>query len=453
MTDKPRAAALETLAAVRERGAYANLVLPKLLRDMRLTGRDAAFATELTYGTCRAQGLLDAVIVSASGRPVTEIDGPVLDALRLGTYQLLRTRVGAHAAVSETVEAVKASSARGAAGFVNAVLRKISREDEAAWVARVAPDPADDLLGHLALQYAHPRWIAEAFADALRADGISSMGQLQALLAEDDSRPPVHLVARPGEISAAELALITGGEEGRFSPYAVYLQGGDPGALEPVRDGLAGVQDEGSQLVARAVAIAPLDGPDGGRWLDLCAGPGGKAVLLGALAAIDGARVDAVEPAPHRAELVRTAVRRLPVDVHVADGRASGLQPGYDRILVDAPCSGIGALRRRPEARWRKQPGDIAQLAVLQRELLTAAAELVRPGGVIGYVTCSPHLNETVSLVGDAALLARLGLERIDTRPYVPGADVNPATPGPHVQLWPHLHGTDAMFLQLLRRR
>lgn len=298
-TDPARTAALQTLAAVRERGAYANLVLPGLLREARLKGRDAAFATELTYGTARAQGLLDAVIEDASGRPVSEIDGPVLDALRLGVYQLLRTRVGAHAAVSETVDAVKASSGKGASGFVNAVLRKVSRDDEDTWVARVAPAAAEDLLGHLAMQYAHPRWIAEAFLESLRANGINSMGQLQALLASDDARPPVHLVARPGEISAEELALIVEGETGRLSPYSVYLPGGDPGALEPVRDGLAGVQDEGSQLVARAAAVAPLEGADGGRWLDLCAGPGGKAALLGSLAEIDGARVDAVEPAEH----------------------------------------------------------------------------------------------------------------------------------------------------------
>ncbi|NKY19934.1 rRNA small subunit methyltransferase B [Tsukamurella spumae] len=452
VTDPARRAALQTLAAVRERGAYANLVLPGLLRDARLKGRDAAFATELTYGTCRAQGLLDAVIESASGRSVSDIDGPVLDALRLGVYQLLRTRVGAHAAVSETVDSVKESAGRGASGFANAVLRKVARDDEDTWVARVAPSAADDLLGHLAMQYAHPRWIAEAFWESLRANGIRSMGQLQALLASDDARPPVHLVARPGEISADELALIVEGEVGRLSPYAVYLPGGDPGALEPVRDGLAGVQDEGSQLVARAAAVAPLDGPDGGRWLDLCAGPGGKAALLGSLAAIDGARVDAVEPAEHRAELVRKAVKGLPVDVHVADGRRSGLEPGYDRVLVDAPCSGIGALRRRPEARWRKQPADVKQLTVLQRELLSAAAELTRPGGVVLYATCSPHVAETLGIVGDDEVLAAAGLERIDTRPLVPATDL-PLGDGPHVQLWPHLHGTDGMFFQALRKR
>lgn len=451
MTDPARNAALTTLAAVRERGAYANLVLPGLLREARLKGRDAAFATELTYGTCRAQGLVDAVIENASGRTVDQIDGPVLDALRLGTYQLLRTRVGAHAAVSETVDSVKRVAGRGAVGFANAVLRKIAKDDEDTWVARIAPPASEDLLGHLAVQYAHPRWIAEAFWDSLQANGIRSMGQLQALLAEDDARPPVHLVARPGEISADELALIVGGEVGRLSPYAVYLPGGDPGALEPVRDGLAGVQDEGSQLVARAAAVAPLDGEDRGRWLDLCAGPGGKAALLGALAEIDDARVQAIEPAKHRADLVEKAVKGLPVDVHVADGRMSGLEPGFDRVLVDAPCSGIGALRRRPEARWRKQPSDVVELAVLQRELLTAAAALVRPGGVVLYATCSPHVTETLDIVGDDDLVGRLGLERMETRSLVPPTPL-PLGDGPHVQLWPHIHGTDAMFFQALRK-
>ena len=248
--------------------------------------------------------------------------------------------------------------------------------------------------------------------------------------------------------AAEELALITGGEAGPYSPYAVHLDGGDPGDLEPVREGLAAVQDEGSQLVARALTLAPLTGPDGGRWLDLCAGPGGKAALLGALAAIDGFRVDAVEPSEHRADLVRKTTQALPVTVHVADGRESGLEPGFDRVLVDAPCTGLGALRRRPEARWRRQPSDVAGLVRLQRELLAAATALVRPGGVIVYSTCSPHLSETVGVVADA--VRRHGLEQLDTRDLVPG--VPHVGDGPAVQLWPHRHGTDAMFLAALTR-
>ncbi|MCZ4550575.1 RsmB/NOP family class I SAM-dependent RNA methyltransferase [Gordonia rubripertincta] len=443
--DPARVAAVDVLAAVRERDAYANLVLPKMLRDRKITGRDAALATELTYGTSRAVGMLDAIIAEVAKRPVTEIDGAVLDVLRLGTYQLLRTRIGAHAAVSTSVDLVRSRSGHGPVGFANAVLRKISQRDEDLWVQALAPSIAEDLVGHLAFQYAHPRWIAEVFDEALGG----SAGALQAALAADDERPLTHLVARPGLITAEELALITGGEVGRYSPYCVYLDGGDPGDLEPIREGLAGVQDEGSQLVARALAQAPLEGPDSGRWLDLCAGPGGKAALLGALAEIEGARVDAVEKASHRAELISKSTRDLPVDVHVADGRDPGLEPGFDRVLVDAPCTGLGALRRRPEARWRRSPNDVAELVTLQHQLLTSAVELVRPGGVVVYSTCSPHPAETAGVVD--RIVAELPVTPLDTRELVPGG-IEGLGNGSSVQLWPHLHGTDAMFFAALRK-
>ncbi len=446
--DPVRAVARDVVRAVRERDAYANLLLPSMLRERGLSGRDAALATELTYGTLRAQGTLDKVIASAAGRPVTEIDGKLLDVLRLGAYQLLRTRIGSHAAVSTSVDLVRSEDGQGPAGFVNAVLRKISQRDEEMWADQLAPSIAQDPVGHLAFAYAHPRWIAEVFADALGG----SIGSLQAALAADDSRPPVHLVARPGQITATELALIAGGDEGRLSPYCVYLPGGDPGRLDVVREGLAGVQDEGSQLVAIALTRATLDGPDGGRWLDLCAGAGGKAALLGSLAESSGAHLDAVEVSEHRADLIRSVTADLPVTVVVADGRDSGLEPGYDRVLVDAPCSGLGSLRRRPEARWRRRPSDVTELVPLQRELLTAALDLVRPGGVVVYSTCSPHPAETVGVVD--AVCAATGAEQLDARPFVTTEGMEFPSPGdgPHVQLWPHLHGTDAMFLAALRR-
>jgi 16S rRNA (cytosine967-C5)-methyltransferase len=439
------------LRAVSERNAYANLMLPALLRQRDISGRDAAFATELTYGTCRAQGLLDAVIGAAAGRSPQAINPVLLDLLRLGTYQLLRTRVEAHAAVSTTVEqaGIEFDSAR--AGFVNAVLRTIAARDERSWVDELAPDPARDPVGHAALVHAHPRWIAQAFADALGA----AAGELDAVLASDDERPQVHLAARPGVLTAAELADTVHGTVGRYSPYAVYLPGGDPGQLAPVRDGQALVQDEGSQLVARALTLAPVDG-DTGRWLDLCAGPGGKTALLAALLMSQGfgpkARVTAVEPSPHRAELVADNTRGLPVDVLRVDGRHAGsgdLEPGFDRVLVDAPCTGLGALRRRPEARWRRQPADVAALAKLQRELLAAAISLTRPGGVVLYATCSPHLAETVGVVSDA--LRRHPVRALDTRPLFEPVSEGLGD-GPHIQLWPHRHGTDAMFAAAMRR-
>ena len=443
--DPARQVAFEVLRAVREKDAYANLMLPELLRERRISGRDAALATELTYGASRAQGLLDAVIAACSDRPLSKVDAIVLDALRLGTYQLLRTRIPEHAAVGSTVDLVRAEVGSYATGFVNAILRKVSEKDEAAWLEEVSPDEAEDPIGAYAMRTAHPRWIARSFAEALGDKGA----ELKAALEADDARPEVHLVARPGEISAEELAAITGGDPAPYSPYGVRLPAGagDPADAEPVRERLAAVQDEGSQLCAVAVTKVPLEGSDE-RWLDLCAGPGGKASLMGALAGLSGARVDAIEKAPHRAKLVERATDGLPVTIHVADGRESGLEPGYDRILVDAPCSGLGALRRRPEARWRRQPADVADLTKLQGELITAAFDLVRPGGIVAYVVCSPHLAETEGVVGETA--RRLKAEIVDAREYFPG--VPDLGEGPYVQLWPHRHGTDAMFCAVLRK-
>ena len=441
--DPARRAAFDVLRAVDERDSYANLALPALLAEREITGRDAAFATELTYGTCRVRGLLDAIIGAAAQRPAQQIDPVLLELLRLGSYQLLYTRVEPHAAVSTTVEqaGIEFDSAR--AGFVNGVLRTISSRDAQSWTAQLAPDVAADPIGHAAFVGAHPRWIAQAFADALGAQA----GELSAVLAADDQRPQVHLAARPGVLDAADLAAEVGGALGRYSPYAVYLPGGDPGHLEQIRDGRALVQDEGSQLVARACALAPVDG-DTGRWLDLCAGPGGKTALLAAMGAATGARVTAVEPAPRRAAMVADNTRGLDVQVLTVDGRQSGLQPAFDRVLVDAPCTGLGALRRRPEARWRREPADVPVLAKLQRELLAAAISLTRPGGVVLYATCSPHLSETVGVVADA--LRRHPVRALDARPLFAPADG--LGDGPYVQLWPHRHGTDAMFAALLTR-
>ena len=441
--DLPRAVAAETFRRVSADDAYANLILPKALRKHRLEGRDAAFATELTYGTLRTEGVLDAVIAKCSNRELSTLAPEVLISLRLGAYQVLYTRVEAHAAVDTTVRLVEAFGQEKAKGFANAVMRTITRTDAEAWMEKLSP--AGEIAA-LAFQHAHPEWIARSFSRVIGDE------ELAEALDADSQRPIVHLVARPGEISAEELAAITGAEQGRYSPYAVYLESGDPGDLEPVREGLAAVQDEGSQLIARAVTELELQGEDNGRWLDLCAGPGGKAALLGAIARIDGAQVDAVEVSQHRAGLISKTVSDLPVRVHVTDGRDPGLRPGYDRVLVDAPCSGLGALRRRPEARWRKSESDIAELANLQAELLDSALKLVRPGGVVVYSTCSPDQRETRNII-DAALERWAGeyeLEELSAQSAIP--DMGDVGAHKSVQMWPHRHGTDAMFFAALRR-
>ncbi len=457
--DPARVAAFDVLAAIRDKDAYTNLALPPLLRSRSITGRDAAFVTELVSGTVRRQGTYDAVLEFTLDRPLTAVDPPVLDALRLGAHQVLSMRVPAHAAVGTTVDLVRARVGHGPAGFVNAVLRKVAAHDLSGWVRRVAPDPVSDPVGFSSVAHSHPRWVVEALGEALAAGGAGP--QVDALLAADNEAPTVTLVARPG-VSSVEELVAAGATASTMSPYAARLGlGGDPGRVPAVAERRAGVQDEGSQLVAVALAEAAVppraDGARGQeRWLDLCAGPGGKAALLAALAGRRGARLLASERQPHRAALVAGATSRAGrglLGVVTADGTRPAWAAGtFDRALVDAPCTGLGALRRRPEARWRRTPADLDQLVPLQRALLGSALDGVRPGGVVVYATCSPVLAETSGALS-AVLASRDDVLLEDAAPLLPGV-LDCAGPMPlTVQLWPHRHGTDAMFLALLRRR
>ncbi|MBT0768913.1 rRNA small subunit methyltransferase B [Kineosporia sp. J2-2] len=470
--DPARAVAYEVLRAVTERDAYANLILPGMLRRARLRGRDAGLATELAYGALRGRGSYDAIIAAGTDRPVAEIDPAVLDALRLGAHQLLHMRVPPHAAVSTTVDLVRSVSGPGASRFANAVLRRVGERDVDEWLARVAPDAQENPDGNLAVTYSHPEWIVRGLRDALRGTGRPAQ-ELPELLASHNARPSVVAAALPGLSDVAELTEGPHARPGVLSPVAAVLKGA-PDEIAAIRQGRARVQDEGSQLVALGAAAAPTTGPDRGLWLDLCAGPGGKAALLAALLSErhaaglvgDDAELVAVESAEHRAGLVQQSLAaiRCAYDVRVRDGRTVGeAEPGrYDRVLVDVPCTGLGALRRRPESRWRRAPSDLTSLAPLQRALLESALAAVRPGGVVAYATCSPHPAETRMVVDDV-LRGRDDVERLDSPGVLrdligsrrlPGhGDELFLGDGPAVQLWTHLHGTDSMFLSLLRRR
>jgi 16S rRNA (cytosine967-C5)-methyltransferase len=443
--DPVRQAAYDVLVAVREQDAYTNLVLPPILRSRGLTGRDAAFATELVSGTIRRQGTYDAVIAANVDRPLAKVDAGVLDALRLGAHQLLAMRVPSHAAVGTSVDLVRSAVGPGPSGFVNAVLRKVAAHDLSGWVRRVAPDPATDPVGFASVAHAHPRWVVEALGAAV------GEAELDALLAADNVAPKVTLVARPG-LSTVDELVAAGGTPTGLSPYAVRLEGGDPAAVPAVADGRAGVQDEGSQLVAVGLAEAAIDGRDE-RWLDVCAGPGGKSALLAALAGERGARLLASERQEHRARLVAAATATAGaglLGVVAADGTRPAWREGtFDRVLVDAPCTGLGALRRRPEARWRRTSADLDELVPLQRSLLTSALDAVRPGGVVAYATCSPVLAETAGVV--SAVLATRDDVHLEEEGLPGVTDAAGPLPGT-LQLWPHRHGTDAMFLALLRR-
>lgn len=447
-----RRVAYHVLRATDEANAYANLLLPHEIARAGLDTQDAALATELTYGTLRRRGTYDAIIALAADRPLDHVDPPVLDALRLGVHQLLSTRVASHAAVHESVELAR-RAVPSASGFANAVLRRVARDTPGEWIARATENARSDD-ERLGIASSHPVWILRSFRRALAAEGRAD--ELDALLLADNDAPRVAMIALPGLADAPPEAA-----PALYSPFAFTMGGGDPDALIRRTDGRVRVQDEGSQLAALTLSRArPIEA--GERWLDLCAGPGGKTALLAAEALAAGATLEANEISPARAELVRRAVSAVPLAVPVTeeDGRerAARSPDVYDRILVDAPCTGIGALRRRPEARWRKSPADVPGLTALQRDLVLAAFTALKPGGVVAYVTCSPHLAETAGVLAEVRRELGADLIELDARDVVRrvsrGAiDLPPQQDlSGRAQLWPHRHGTDAMSIALLQK-
>lgn len=483
-SDPARLTAYQVINAVVMDDSYANLVLPKTIRANHLDHRDAGFATELCYGTLRHQGTYDAILAHCVDRPLEKTGKQIMTALRMGAHQILSMRVPSHAALNSTVALARAEIGSGPAGFINAVLRRVSERSPEEWQDIIQADAKDEYT-RLALSKSHPAWVVRSFRQALAAHGRNPE-EIGALLDADNAAPVVNLVALPG-LGSLDEALDKGAEEGTLVQGSALYSSGDLGRLESVREGTVRAQDAGSQLVARALADAPLEGTDRA-WLDLCAGPGGKAALLGALGADRGAQLLANESAKHRAKLVESSLKPLTqgsYKVVTGDGRKisntvekqsllpSGMRPGqlFDRVMVDVPCSGLGALRRRPEARWRKTPRDIAELLTLQKELFDAAAAQTRPGGLIAYVTCSPHMAETqnivldilksgeVELLDSAAALRNAALKDSAGNSVLAG-ELDPA----HVldekhpsqttaQLWPHVHGTDAMFFALFQKK
>jgi 16S rRNA (cytosine967-C5)-methyltransferase len=424
-------------------GAYANLALPPLLRERGLSGRDAAFATELLAGTCRWQGSYDVIIAAAGGRALNQLQPAVVDLLRLGVHQILSMRIPVPAAVAATVDLAAATVGERVTGLSNAVLRRVAAKSLGEWFDELSKGLDD--LDQLGLRTAHPRWIVEVYADLLPEPEVAEA------LAANNVSPDISLAVRPGLAEVSDL-LSAGAQPGRYSPFGARWRG-DPAELALVRDGRAGIQDEGSQLVTWTLSNASAQP---GWWLDLCAGPGGKTALLTGLAQADGSRVLASDVTPHRARLVSAAVRGyakrgVPPAIVVADG----LQPpwrttSFTRVLADVPCSGLGALRRRPESRWRRGPANVEQLHALQLGLLSSAIDSAEPGGIIGYLTCSPHRRETADVMNET-LAVRTDVEVIPAAELLP--EVPDAALGQYIQLWPHRHGTDAMFAAYLRKR
>ena len=442
-----RVIALELLDRVFVEDAYANLLMPKLLKDRKVDSRDAGLAQEIAYGTIRHKNTLDAIICRAADRRLADFDPGVLRLLELGAYQILRTRVPMHAALNETVDQSKTVLNGRATGLVNAVLRRVSERDWSEWLD-VIQEFAGSETEHQALEFSHPEWIVTALRHALRADGREA--ELEHLLVADNEPARINLVQLPGSGLHEHTDDL---ERHNVSPIGFISPHGNPADLPGIVHGSLRVQDAGSQLVALAV-VAAQSVQKGERWLDLCAGPGGKAALLAALAESSGTELICNEPSEHRAKLVSQALNQagLRAEIRTEDGRH--IRGEFDRILVDAPCTGLGALRRRPEARWRRSQEDLADLIKLQYQLIAEAWRALKPGGVLVYSTCSPHQSETTAIIERALREFGPSAELMNANEIIksiaPNFEANPNRKT--AQMWPHIHDTDAMFVAIISK-
>lgn len=437
--DGPRLLAYDILHEVNRNGGYSNLLLPKSLAESSLDERDRGFATELVYGTLRMQGRHDWILSQVSDRPWNEVDPSLVDVARLGAHQLFEMRVPTHAAVSATVELGRKVLGESKASFLNAILRKVSQKSLDEYVSDIAL--IEDDFERLEILHSHPQWIISAYMDQLR--NIAEVEQL--LMANNIAARPT-LVSWPG-LSTQQDLLDVGATATPFSPYGAIYDG-SPASVDLIVSRKAGVQDEGSQLVADVFSQISRDRNS---WLDVCAGPGGKAALLAAIAKNNEIEFSANEISDVRAKLVRQVVQGALVTTLDAREIAS-LQKTYGAILADVPCTGLGALRRRPEVRWRRSMADLKSLVVLQSEIIDASISVLEPGGIFGYATCSPHLSETRIAVSET-LKRHPEMEVLDVSPYLHPNLRETGVDRGSLTLWTHRHNTDAMFLSVMRKK
>ena len=434
--NQSRLIAYELVSQVNRDGAYANIRLPELLAKSKLDKADKAFTTELAYGTLRMQGRHDYIATKFVDRKFSEVDPKIQDLLRIGIHQLTQMRVADHAAVSETVEVAKLVAGESKASYVNAVLRKVAVSNNDLVELAQLPN-----LQRLSISYSHPEWVISSFYDQLK-----DWEEVEKLLAANNLPATPDIVAWPGKSSITELIELGATQISGF-PNAVNIDG-IPSEFDPIIQRRAGVQDRGSQIVVENFLTTAAGNQS---WLDMCAGPGGKAAyLFHSLSQSEPtANFLANEPVPHRAELVKRVVNNQQVLSFDATD-PSNFSSKFDRILVDAPCTGLGALRRRPEARWRKSLNDLKELVNLQRNLLNSAYELLKPNGVIAYVTCSPHIAETKGQVLD--FLARHKDMSVLPLNTLPIAHKQGLLADGTMQLWTHQDQSDGMFMVLFKK-
>ena len=427
----------ELLRQVAEQNAYANLVMPRLLQSSSLDERDRGFATELAYGTLRMQGKYDAKLKRYIDRDFNRVDGRLLNILRMGMHEIFSMRTPEHAAVSQAVDLARKIVGESTGSFVNAVLRNALRDTQ--------QQPYSSELERLYVEYSHPEWIVQSYFDIHK-----DWRRVEQILNANNVAVKPDLVSWQGLSSVAELTnndeqVISGTRFGLTATLPPYQ-------YAAVRERRAGVQDRGSQIVAEAFLHTAAGEGRELRWLDMCAGPGGKAAYI--FHSLKTERPQdyflANEISEHRAELVSQVIPKA--HVHVGGGQNLQHFPVFDRILVDAPCSGLGALRRRPEARWRKTRDDLKNLVALQRDLLDSASALLSDSGIIAYVTCSPHLAETRLQVADF-LHRKRSFEILSLASFIPEQVNHALSKDGSLQLWTDVDNSDAMFMVLFHRK
>lgn len=436
--DAPRLLAFDIISEVNRRGGYSNLLLPQALNESTFDERDRAFTTELVYGTIRMQGLYDYIFQQISDRPWSEVDTEIVDLARMGAHQIFSMRTPPHAAVSATVDVARRNIGESKGSFINALMRKASSKELLQWLEPLKAE--GDVIKRMSIEYSHPEWIISAYFDLLKDEKL-----VRSELISNNTPAKPMLVSWPGASTREELISL-GATATRYSRYGA-VSDAPPASLEIIRHRRAGVQDEGSQLVAQIFSDATSTAE---RTLDLCAGPGGKAALLSHICDVSGRDFTANEISGPRATLVKKVIGRFPV--LVGDARSiSQSNMTFDAILADVPCTGLGALRRRPEVRWRRTLKDLAPLLALQSEIVESALSVLEPGGVFGYATCSPHYAETTAQV-QSTLKKHDELELLDITSYLPDGLEN-CIRGGALSLWGHIHNTDSMFLALFRKK
>lgn len=443
-----REVALDILVRVDEQGAYSNLLLNTSLQKSGLSREDSGLTTELVYGTISRMNTLDYVLEEFVSKGIAKLQPWVRSLLRLSLYQILYLdRIPSHAAVNEAVNISKKRGHQGISGMVNGVLRNVLRAGE---LPVMQPDWS--AAKRISIQHSHPMWMVQRWVEEYGAEAA------EAICAANNESPAVSARVNTTMISREKLLneMLEQGIQvspSEISPYGIIARGGGNLALSSwYRDGYLSIQDESSMLVAEAVAPEP-----GMKVLDCCAAPGGKTLHMGELMKDEGS-IYANDLHVHKAKLISDSAQRLGLDL-IATGSGDALElenrfesGSFDRVLLDAPCTGLGVIRRKPDLKWRKLPEDVRGIAGLQRDLLASVSKLVKPGGVLVYSTCTTEKAENGDIVTSFLEQNPHFTAVTYSSPIWKRLDNKALALGEGIQILPHHFNSDGFYISVLQR-